>query len=72
MRLGVIPFERFVPYYKRWGCSITEQVISLTNEEKHSLKKALADNLRQENKVYRYNFFMTTVLQGLETLSRVT
>ena len=55
--LGVIPFERFVPYYKRWGCSITEQVISLTNEEKHSLKKALADNLRQENKVYRYNFF---------------
>ena len=55
--LGVIPFERFVPYYKRWGCSITEQVISLTKEEKHSLKKALADNLRQENKVYRYNFF---------------
>ncbi len=55
--LGVIEYEYFIPYYKKWGCSITEQVINLTNDEKRNLQKALADNLKPENKVYRYNYF---------------
>ena len=55
--LGVIEYEYFIPYYKKWGCLITEQVINLTNDEKRNLQKALADNLKPENKVYRYNYF---------------
>ncbi|MBQ7664997.1 MAG: DUF4105 domain-containing protein [Bacteroidaceae bacterium] len=55
--LAAYPFDRFWPYYKKWGSSITEQVLNLTNEEKRQLQAALADNLRPENRVYRYNFF---------------
>ena len=55
--LGVFPYSSFWPYYKKWGSSVTEQVLNLTNDEKRSLQQALAMNLRPENKVYRYNFF---------------
>ena len=55
--LGTINYEFFVPYYRKWGSSVTEQVINLTNDEKRNLKKALAENLKPENKVYRYNYF---------------
>ncbi|MBR1768236.1 MAG: DUF4105 domain-containing protein [Prevotella sp.] len=55
--LGTINYEYFVPYYRKWGSSVTEQVINLTNDEKRNLKKALAENLKPENKVYRYNYF---------------
>ena len=55
--LAAYPFERFWPYYQQWGSSITEQVLNLTNEEKRQLQVALAENLREENRVYRYNFF---------------
>ena len=55
--LGVVPFHPFCEYYRRWGSSVTEQVLNLTSEEKLRLNKALAENLRPENKVYRYNYF---------------
>ena len=55
--LGAIKYEYFVPYYRKWGSSVTEQVINLTNDEKRNLQKALAENLKPENKVYRYNYF---------------
>jgi len=55
--LAAIPFDRFWPYYQQWGSSVTEQVLNLTNDEKRVLKKALAENLEPENRVYRYNFF---------------
>ena len=55
--LGTINYEYFVPYYRKWGSSVTEQVINLTNDEKRNLQKALAENLKPENKVYRYNYF---------------
>ena len=47
----------FWPYYKKWGSSVTEQVLNLTADEKRKLQQALAENLRPENRVYRYNFF---------------
>ena len=47
----------FWPYYKKWGSSVTEQVLNLTANEKRKLQQALAENLRPENRVYRYNFF---------------
>ena len=55
--LAAYPFDRFWPYYQQWGSSITEQVLNLTNDEKRKLQEALAENLREENRVYRYNFF---------------
>ena len=43
--------------YKKWGSSITEQVLNLTADEKRQLQTALSINLKPENKVYRYNYF---------------
>ena len=31
--------------------------MNLTNDEKRQLQQALIENLKPENKVYRYNFF---------------
>ena len=55
--LAAYPFDRFWPYYQKWGSSITEQVLNLTNDEKRQLQQALAENLQPENHVYRYNYF---------------
>ena len=55
--LGPIPYEPFCNYYKKWGSSVTEQVLNLTAEEKIRLQAALAENLKPENRIYRYNFF---------------
>ena len=55
--LGVYPYSAFWPYYKKWGSSITEQVLNLTADEKRQLQTALSINLKPENKVYRYNYF---------------
>lgn len=55
--LGTIPFRTFCVYYEHWGSSVTEQVLNLTNEEKLQVRDALANNLRPENRIYRYNFF---------------
>jgi hypothetical protein len=55
--LGAYPYDSFWPYYQKWGSSITEQVLNLTNDEKRQLQQALIENLKPENKVYRYNFF---------------
>lgn len=55
--LGVFPFDFFWPYYKKVGSSIIEQVLNLTNEEKMHLQLILAENMKQENRVYRYNYF---------------
>jgi hypothetical protein len=55
--LGAYPFHYFQQEYRRFGSMVTEQVLNLTNEEKLALHDALANNLRQENKIYRYNYF---------------
>ena len=55
--LACYPYSAFWPSYQKWGSSITEQVLNLTGAEKRSLKAALQENLRPENKVYRYNSF---------------
>ena len=55
--LGAYPYPFFREEYKRCGSSITEQVLNLTPEEKMILKQALVENLKPENKVYRYNYF---------------
>ena len=55
--LGAYPYNLFLQEYKQYGSSVTEQVLNLTAEEKLAVKQALIDNLKPENKVYRYNYF---------------
>ena len=55
--LGVFPFDFFWPYYQKVGSSVIEQVLNLTNEEKLHLQQILSNNLKPENRIYRYNYF---------------
>jgi hypothetical protein len=43
--------------YLATGRGITEQVLNLAPEEKVALQKALNENLKEENKYYKYDFF---------------
>ena len=55
--MGVIPMEWFLKGYALEGRGVTEQVLNLTPKDKEAICKALQDNARPENVVYRYNFF---------------
>lgn len=55
--LGAYPYRYFVEEYRQFGCMVTEQVLNLTSKEKQTLQDALAENLKPENKIYRYNYF---------------
>lgn len=55
--LGGIPYRYFQEEYRRFGSLVTEQVLNLTSQEKAKLKEALNENLRPENRIYRYNYF---------------
>lgn len=49
-------FERFMPAYVRRGSRVTEQVLSLTQDEAWNLRKLLQVESLPENRVYRYNY----------------
>lgn len=53
--LGICPMQYFVKEYERRGSQVTEQVINFTPEEKRSIYRALTDNYKPQNRVYRYN-----------------
>ena len=55
--LGVMPFDVFREEYSSYGSQVTQQVLNLTAEEKMALRDALGENYKQENRVYRYNYF---------------
>lgn len=55
--LGAYPYDFFLKEYRHYGSMVTEQVLNLTNEEKASLHQALQENLKPENRIYRYNYF---------------
>ena len=55
--LGAYPFHLFQQEYQRFGSMVTEQVLNLTDEEKAALQQALAINMQDENRIYRYNYF---------------
>ena len=54
--LGVVPFSVFKAEYQRFGCTVTEQVLNFTPKEEQALRRALEENYKPENRVYRYNF----------------
>ena len=51
-------FSSFIPEYQEDKRSVYEQVLNLSSEGKTKLFKALAENAKPENRMYRYNFFM--------------
>ena len=55
--LGAYPYDLFQAEYRHFGSMVTEQVLNLTAQEKYQLRQALSENLRPENRIYRYNYF---------------
>lgn len=55
--MGVEPFSDMMRKYRHYRCSITQQELDLTIEEKRALLAALAINYLPDNRVYRYNYF---------------
>lgn len=55
-QIGALPFKYFAEEYKERGSSVYQQVLNLTGEEKKRLMELLMENMRPENREYRYNF----------------
>ena len=56
-QVGAVPYRYFAEEYAGRGSSVYQQTLNLTAEEKERLWALLLDNLRPENREYRYNFF---------------
>ena len=54
--VGTIGYPIFEYEYTRRGSSVTLQTLNLSREEKERLVSLLNENLRPENRKYRYNF----------------
>lgn len=54
--VGVIPWAVFLNAYTRDGRRVVEQELDLTSAEKQRLMELLTENIRPENRVYRYNY----------------
>ena len=49
-------FNDFKEEYQAWNRGITEQVLNLSAEEKNTVQKFLYQNVKEENKYYKYDF----------------
>ena len=56
-RMGVQPMDMFLAQYSYEGRGVVEQVLNLSAEDKGVIYKALQENMKPENVVYRYNYF---------------
>jgi len=61
-------FSDFKLEYQTANRGITEQVLDLTAEEKINTKKILLENLREENRYYKYDFFLDNCTTRLRDL----
>lgn len=55
--LSIDNFNDFTFEYQITNRSIREQVLNLSGEEKMSLYQALLENLKEDNRYYKYDFF---------------
>ncbi len=53
---AVVPWEYFVREYEARGSSVTAQVLNLTDSEAWAVRARLMDNIKPQNRVYRYNY----------------
>lgn len=56
--VSVAEFNDFIYDYQSTNRGITEQVLNLSPEEKILIQRALIDNLKEENRYYKYDFFL--------------
>ena len=56
-QLGVVETGYFLTEYAMRGSEVTEQTINLTSAESEHLFNLVKENYKEENRVYRYNFF---------------
>lgn len=50
------PFDIFIEEYRREGRKVVEQVLDLTPEQASRVASLAAENIRPENRTYRYNY----------------
>lgn len=56
--VGAYPWTYFLDSYKGSGRRIVQRTLDLTPEQTRRLVKYLSENLRPENRVYRYNYVL--------------
>lgn len=56
--VSVDKFEDFKNYYQSVNRGITEQVLNLSGQEKIEIEEFLYHNAKEENKYYKYDFFL--------------
>lgn len=61
-------FSDFVYAYRATGRTITEQVLDLDAAEKIALRSYLNENLKEENRYYKYDFFFDNCTTRLRDL----
>lgn len=54
--MSIVPTEYFLREYEHYGSPVYQQRLNLTEAEKARIMKALDENYRPENRVYRYNY----------------
>ena len=57
-KIGVWPTEYFLEEYRSEGRSVTEQVLNLTPAQCRRVIDLVEENMRPENRVYRYNYVL--------------
>lgn len=55
--VGARTYQKFLFEYRFREMGVDEQIINLTLRERQEVFNALLENLKPENRVYRYNFF---------------
>lgn len=55
--MGLETYEDLYRKYKHYRCSIIQQELNLTDDEKEAILTAMTVNYMPENRVYRYNYF---------------
>lgn len=55
--MGLMPFNEFCYQYRYFGSSVTQQEFNLTRADKIRITKALYENAKPQNVVYRYNYY---------------
>lgn len=66
--ISIEKFEDFKFLYQSTNRGITEQLLNLSGKEKEDIRFALNENLKEENKYYKYDFFLDNCTTRLRDL----
>lgn len=56
--IGASPTDYFINAYARQGRKVVEQVLNLSPTQANKLRELVIENLRPENRIYRYNYVL--------------